>query len=40
MISSLEKGKIKVTAKGEVSFYEVKGGFVEIADNKISVLAD
>lgn len=40
MISSLEKGKIKVTAKGEISFYEIKGGFVEISANKISVLAD
>jgi F-type H+-transporting ATPase subunit epsilon len=40
MISSLTKGQIKVTARGNVEYYEINGGFVEVMKNKITVLAD
>ena len=39
IISSLEKGAIKVNTKEDESIFEVEGGVVEVSDNKIAVLA-
>ena len=39
IISSLEKGVIKVNTSKEESFFEVEGGVVEVSENKIAVLA-
>ncbi|MEX0966503.1 MAG: ATP synthase F1 subunit epsilon [Bacteroidia bacterium] len=39
LMSSLEDGEVRViTESGEELFFDVKGGFVEVLDNKISVL--
>ena len=39
LVSSLNKGKIKInTASGE-TFFEINGGVVEVLNNKIVVLA-
>ena len=39
IISTLETGKIKViTQKGEESFFDSTGGFIEVKNNKVSVL--
>jgi F-type H+-transporting ATPase subunit epsilon len=41
MISTLSEGKIKVKdAKGIISYFDIKGGVMEIHDNKIIVLLD
>jgi len=41
LISTLDAGQIKIISpKGEEKFFEVKGGVVEIANNKVIVLAD
>lgn len=41
LISTLKTGKIKVTDnRNEVSYFDVKGGVVEVLGNKITVLAD
>jgi len=39
IISSLEKGTIKVNTSNEESSFEVEGGVVEVSENKIAVLA-
>jgi F-type H+-transporting ATPase subunit epsilon len=39
MISSLEKGKIVVSAKEGKQEFEVNGGVVEVLNNKVIVLA-
>ncbi len=39
IISSLEKGVIKVNTSKEESSFEVEGGVVEVSENKIAVLA-
>lgn len=41
LISSLKKGKIKVTTENkETQTFDVKGGVVEVLKNKIVVLAE
>lgn len=41
IISTLEQGKIKIIdQKGEISFFEVDGGVIEVKNNKIIVLAE
>jgi F-type H+-transporting ATPase subunit epsilon len=39
-ISTLKKGKIKVTTGSTETEFEVKGGVVEVLKNKIIVLAE
>lgn len=40
IISTLEKGKVKVKDKQGVQTFEVRGGVVEVLKNKVIVLAD
>lgn len=41
IISTLEKGKIKIiTSDKNESFFEIKGGLIEVKNNKIIVLAE
>ncbi len=45
LISVLKKGKIKVINKGEKGekeelFFEIKGGVIEVLNNKVLVLAE
>lgn len=41
MIAALKKGKIKIVDNTNATqFFEVKGGVVEVLNNKILVLAD
>lgn len=41
LISSLKEGKIKLTdEQGKENFFEVKGGTVEVLNNKVIVLAE
>ncbi len=42
LISVLKKGKIKVINKGEQEeqFFEIKGGVIEVLNNKVLVLAE
>jgi F-type H+-transporting ATPase subunit epsilon len=42
LISVLRKGKIKVINKGEKEehFFEINGGVIEVANNKVLVLAE
>lgn len=40
LISTLKKGKIKVTTGGSDREFDVKGGVVEVLNNKITVLAE
>ncbi len=40
LISALKEGKIKVTSARDVISYTVKGGFVEVLNNKLTVLVE
>jgi F-type H+-transporting ATPase subunit epsilon len=41
LISVLKKGRVKVLVKGEKpAYYDIKGGVIEILDNKVLVLAE
>lgn len=40
MIAALGEGKIRVENEGKSSFFDIKGGVVEIKDNHILVLAE
>jgi F-type H+-transporting ATPase subunit epsilon len=42
LISVLQKGRIKVINSGEKEekFFEIKGGVIEVASNKVLVLAE
>jgi len=40
IISTLEKGRIKVTEGSAESFFEIGGGIVEVKDNVVIVLAE
>lgn len=41
LISALKKGKVKVVdAKNETQIFEVRGGVVEVLNNKVLVLAE
>jgi F-type H+-transporting ATPase subunit epsilon len=42
LISALKEGKIKVrkTKEGKDDFYEIKGGVIEVLNNKVLILAE
>ncbi len=42
LISVLQKGKVKLINKGEKEeqFFEIKGGVIEVLNNKIMILAE
>ena len=41
IISSLTKGQVKVTdVDNQIKFFEIKGGVIEMQNNKMIVLAD
>lgn len=40
IISTLEKGTIKVVDRGAESFFEITGGVIEVKDNNIIILAE
>ncbi len=40
IISSLESGEITFSADGEMKSIEIKGGFVEVKDNLISICVE
>lgn len=41
LISALKQGKVKVVdAQNETQFFEVRGGVVEVLNNKVLVLAE
>jgi F-type H+-transporting ATPase subunit epsilon len=40
MISELKEGILKYTASGTVNQLKITGGFVEVRDDKVRVLAD
>jgi F-type H+-transporting ATPase subunit epsilon len=40
LISELKEGTLKYTADGKLSQLNITGGFVEIRDDKVRVLAD
>jgi ATP synthase, F1 epsilon subunit (delta in mitochondria) len=40
MIAALGKGKVKVENSGKTEFFEIKGGIVEVLQDKILVLAE
>lgn len=40
IISTLEKGKVKIVERGTESFFEISGGIIEVKDNIIIILAE
>ena len=41
LISALKKGKVKVVdGQNETQYFDVRGGVVEVLDNKVLVLAE
>lgn len=41
IISALKTGKLKIISKeGEVTFFEIDGGVVEVSNNKVTVLTN
>lgn len=41
LITALKKGQVKVVVKGEKpSFYDIRGGVIEVLENKVLVLAE
>ncbi len=42
LISVLQKGRVKILNKGEKEpqFFEIKGGVVEVLNNKVLILAE
>ena len=40
IISTLEKGKIKVVERGADSFFEISGGVIEVKENVVIILAE
>lgn len=40
IISSLEKGEVRIKTKQEVKKYLVEGGTVEMLNNKVTILAE
>ncbi len=40
IISTLEKGKVKVIERGSESFFEISGGTIEVKDNIVIILAE
>ncbi len=40
LLSELAEGTLSVTLKGQTQSFQVTGGFVEVRDNHVRVLAD
>jgi F-type H+-transporting ATPase subunit epsilon len=40
LIAALKKGKVKLISNGEISYYEINGGVVEVLNNKILLIAE
>ena len=40
LLSELGQGEVKVTSSGKVENFKVSGGYVEVRDNQVRVLAD
>jgi F-type H+-transporting ATPase subunit epsilon len=42
LVSALKAGKLKVLKdkSSDLAFYEIQGGFVEVLDNKVTVLVE
>ena len=40
LLSELGQGELKVTSGGKVESFTVSGGYVEVRDNQVRVLAD
>ena len=40
LVAALGKGKVKVETSGELKFFEINGGIVEVLNNKVLVLAE
>ena len=40
IISTLEKGKVKVVERGAETFYNISGGVMEVKDNNVIILAE
>lgn len=39
-VAGLSTGEMKIKSKGEESYFYVSGGFVEISENTVTILAD
>lgn len=40
LISALKQGKVKIKKDGKEEFFDIKGGVIEVLDNKILILAE
>jgi F-type H+-transporting ATPase subunit epsilon len=40
IISTLEKGRVKVEGRGTETFFEISGGTIEVKDNNVIILAE
>ncbi|MDA3954552.1 MAG: ATP synthase F1 subunit epsilon [Bacteroidales bacterium] len=40
IISTLEKGRVKIVERGAETFFEINGGAIEVKDNNIIILAE
>ena len=40
IISTLEKGQVKVIERGVELFFEISGGIIEVNDNSVIILAE
>ena len=40
LLSELGQGDLKVTSAGKIETFKVKGGYLEVRDNHVRVLAD
>lgn len=40
MIAALRKGEVRITTKGNATNFQILGGFAEILDNNVVILAE
>ncbi|OFX85893.1 MAG: ATP synthase F1 subunit epsilon [Bacteroidetes bacterium GWF2_33_16] len=40
IISTLEKGRVKIVEGNTESFYQIQGGVIEVKDNHVIILAE
>lgn len=40
LISTLEKGKVKIEERGSETFFEISGGIIEVQNNNVIILAE
>ncbi|NQU34809.1 MAG: ATP synthase F1 subunit epsilon [Bacteroidetes bacterium] len=40
LISALKQGKVKIKKNGKEEFFDIKGGVIEVLDNKVLILAE